>query len=101
MQPCCHRFTSAATCCKARTLLVSTKDLFLALLGVAVRGRVLAALAPTGMTKILLLAVIGSEAILDDVIAPAMKTGNDFGNHVLTLTHHSYHSSLAHYPELI
>jgi hypothetical protein len=34
------------------------------------------------------------------MVAPTMSTGDDFGNHILTLTPHSRHSSLAHYPRL-
>jgi Pentapeptide repeats (8 copies) len=49
------------------------------------------------MTKVFLLAVIGGEAVFDEIVAPAMRTADDFGNHALTLTSHSRHSSLAHY----
>jgi hypothetical protein len=51
------------------------------------------------VTEILLLAVIWGDAVFDDIVAPAMRTGDDFGNHILTLTRHFHHSSLAHYPQ--
>ena len=82
---------------QARTLLVGAQDLLLALLCVAVGGRVLAALTPASVTKVLLLAVIGGDAVFDDIVASTVAAGDDFGNHVLTLTRRSHHSSLAHY----
>jgi len=73
---------------QTRSLLVGAKSLFLALIGVAVGGRVLAALTPAGMAEVLLLAVIGGEAVFDDIVAPAVRTGIDFCNHFLSLTRH-------------
>src|SRR5215207_393814 len=83
---------------QARALLVSTQDLLLALLGVAVGGRIFAALTPAGATEVLLLAVIGGEAVFDEIVASAVSAVDDFGNHTLILARHSHHSSLVHYP---
>ncbi len=51
------------------------------------------------MTKALVLAVVigGEEAVVEDIVRPAMRRGDDFCDHVLTPTRHSRHSSLAHY----
>lgn len=40
-----------------------------------------------GVAEILLLAVIGCDAVLDDIGAGAVRTGDDFSNHALTLAH--------------
>jgi hypothetical protein len=82
---------------QARSLLVSAQDLLLALLGVAVGRGVFATLTPAGVTKVLLLAIIWGEAVFDDIVASAMRAGDAFGNHALTLTRRSHHSSLVHY----
>jgi hypothetical protein len=43
-------------------------------------------LPPTEVTKVLLLAV-RCEAVFNDIGAGAVTTGDDFGNHTMTLTH--------------
>jgi len=40
------------------------------------------------VTKVLLLAVIGGEAVLDEIVASTVAAGDDFDNHALTLTRH-------------
>jgi hypothetical protein len=82
---------------QTRTFLVGVQDLLLALLSVAVGGRILSALTTAGVTEVLLLAIVGGEAVLDDIVASAVTASDDFGNHILTLTRHSRHSSVAHY----
>ena len=69
------------------SLAVSAQDLFLVLLCVAVGRGVFAALAPTEVTEVFLLAV-GGEVVFDDISAAAVRTSNDFGNDMLTLTHY-------------
>ncbi len=54
---------------EARSLLVGAKDLFLTLLGVAVGRRILTALTSACVAQILLLAVIGGEAVFDEIWA--------------------------------
>ena len=86
---------------QAGSLLVGAKDLLLALLGVAVGRRIFTALTPASVTEILLLAVIGRDTILDEIVASAVAAVDDFGNRALTLTCRPYHSRLAHYQEII
>ncbi len=74
-------------------------SLLYALLGVAVGRRILAALTSASVAEVFLLTVIGSETVLDDVLAATMRTADDFRNHALTLTHRSHHSRLTHYPQ--
>jgi hypothetical protein len=85
---------------KTRSFLVGAQDLLLALLGVAVGRRILPTLTTAGVTEVLLLGVVGSEAVLYDVGAAAMATGDCLGNHANTLTQLIHHSHLAHYPIL-
>ncbi len=83
---------------QARTLLVGAQDLFFALLGVAVGIGIFAALTPAGVTEVLLLAVVGGEAVFDEIVTSAVAASDDVGNHILTLTRYSRHSSVAHCP---
>jgi hypothetical protein len=41
------------------------------------RGRVLATLTPANVTEVLLLAVMGGEAVLDDIFAFAVAAGDN------------------------
>jgi inosine-uridine nucleoside N-ribohydrolase len=49
------------------------------------------------VTEVPLLGVVGSEAVLYDVGAAAMATGDCFGKHANIIAQLIYHSSLVHY----
>jgi hypothetical protein len=51
------------------------------------------------VTEVPLLGVVGSEAVLYDVGAGAMATGDCFGNHANIIAQLIYHSSLVHYQQ--
>ena len=71
---------------QTRTFLVGVQDLLLALLSVAVGGRILSALTTAGVTEVPLLGVVGRAAVLYDVGAGAMAAGDRFCNHSHTLS---------------
>src|SRR5215207_11338588 len=56
------------------------------------------ALTPTQVTEVFLL-TIGCEAVFNEIGATAVKTSDDFGNHMVTLTNHSiirvWHTTLS------
>jgi hypothetical protein len=61
-------------------VLVSAKDFLAPLRRIGVRAGILAALPATVMAEVLLFA-IGSLAVLEDILAVAVVTGNNLSNH--------------------
>lgn len=58
-------------------------------------------MTPAGVTEVLLLAVVGGEAVLGYIRRfRTVAAGDDFDNHELTLARHSHHLSLTHYPNV-